>query len=166
MGNYIFSNATSARSSMKKGERAADSIQANNRKQGQIHYAKTFPRYFRFSSGIRCFFCFTTATMVKMPSELRKYRVDLVLAGQYLSAIKPPIHNATFGNVGNLGIFRIGATDVPVFAKQLGNIRSREPHQSAQLSNVHQDYDPQESNKGFQCAIETRCGYRRDSSIT
>jgi len=65
---------------------------------------------------------FTTTTMAEMLSDLRKYRVGLVLAGQYLSAIKPPIRDAIFGNVGNLSIFRIGATDASALAKQLGNI--------------------------------------------
>jgi len=68
------------------------------------------------------FASFTTETIAGMLSELRKYRVGLVLAGQYLSAIEAPIRDAIFGNVGNLCIFRCGATDAPILSKQLGQI--------------------------------------------
>ncbi|QTN36240.1 type IV secretion system DNA-binding domain-containing protein [Cognatishimia activa] len=68
------------------------------------------------------FASFTTETIAGMLSELRKYRVGVVLAGQYLSAIEPPIRDAIFGNVGNLCIFRCGATDAPALSKQLGQI--------------------------------------------
>lgn len=65
---------------------------------------------------------FTTVTIAGMLSELRKYRVGLILAGQYLSAIETPIRDAIFGNVGNLCIFRCGAMDAPALSKQLGQI--------------------------------------------
>jgi len=88
--------------------------------------------HFRVARGVDECASFTTKTMAEMLSELRKYRVGLVLAGQYLSAIKPPIRDAIFGNVGNLSIFRIGATDAPALAKQLGNI---DPESFINLSN-------------------------------
>jgi len=68
------------------------------------------------------FASFTTETIAGMLSELRKYRVGLILAGQYLSAIETPIRDAIFGNVGNLCIFRCGTTDAPALSKQLGQI--------------------------------------------
>ncbi len=74
-----------------------------------IVYVDEFPTY-------------TTETLANMLSELRKYCVGLVLAGQYISGIKPSIAEAIFGNVGNLSIFRVGATDAPFLARQLGDI--------------------------------------------
>jgi len=62
----------------------------------------------------------TTGTIASMLSELRKYRVGLVLAAQYTSAIKDRILDAIFGNVGTIIVFRIGAKDAPVMARQLG----------------------------------------------
>lgn len=65
---------------------------------------------------------YTTETLANMLSELRKYRVGLILAGQYISGIKPSITEAIFGNVGNLTVFRVGATDAPFLALQLGTV--------------------------------------------
>ncbi|MGH1576503.1 hypothetical protein [Planktotalea sp.] len=62
----------------------------------------------------------TTGTIAGMLSELRKYRVGLVLAAQYTSAIKDRILDAIFGNVGTMILFRIGAKDAPVMARQVG----------------------------------------------
>jgi len=64
----------------------------------------------------------TTGTIAGMLSELRKYRVGLVLAAQFTSAIKDRILDAIFGNVGTIIVFRIGAKDAPVMAQQLGEV--------------------------------------------
>ena len=44
-----------------------------------------------------------------MLSELRKYRVGLVLANQYLAQLEEPIRDALLGNVGTLIAFRHSA---------------------------------------------------------
>lgn len=80
-----------------------------HRRRPFIVYVDEFPTY-------------TTETLANMLSELRKYRVGLVLAGQYIAGIKSSITEAIFGNVGNLSIFRVGATDAPFLARQLGGI--------------------------------------------
>lgn len=54
---------------------------------------------------------FTTQSLVFMLSELRKYRLSLVLAHQYLSQLEPRIRDAIMGNVGTIILFRVGATD-------------------------------------------------------
>lgn len=64
----------------------------------------------------------TTNTIAGMLSELRKYRIGLVLATQYLTGIKDSILNAIFGNVGSLLVFRIGAQDAPLMSRVLGQI--------------------------------------------
>lgn len=61
---------------------------------------------------------FTTQSLVLMLSELRKYRLSLVLAHQYLTQLAPSIKDAVLGNVGTIIIFRIGATDAEVFAQE------------------------------------------------
>lgn len=61
---------------------------------------------------------FTTQSLVLMLSELRKYRLSLVLAHQYLTQLEPNIKDAILGNVGTIVIFRLGATDAEIFAQE------------------------------------------------
>jgi hypothetical protein len=61
---------------------------------------------------------FTTQSLVLMLSELRKYRLSLVLAHQYLTQLEPSIKDAILGNAGTIIIFRIGAADAEVFAQE------------------------------------------------
>ncbi len=61
---------------------------------------------------------FTTQSLVLMLSELRKYRLSLVLAHQYLTQLEPSIRDAILGNVGTIIIFRIGAIDAETFAQE------------------------------------------------
>jgi hypothetical protein len=62
---------------------------------------------------------FATLTLATMLSELRKYRVNLVLAHQYLSQLESEIRDAVFGNVGTFIAFRVGAFDAPLVAREL-----------------------------------------------
>lgn len=61
---------------------------------------------------------FTTQSLVLMLSELRKYRLSLVLAHQYLTQLDLPIRDAVLGNVGTIIIFRIGANDAETLAPE------------------------------------------------
>jgi DNA helicase HerA-like ATPase len=61
---------------------------------------------------------FTTQSLVLMLSELRKYRLSLVLAHQYLTQLEPSIKDAILGNVGTIIVFRIGANDAELFAQE------------------------------------------------
>lgn len=54
-----------------------------------------------------------------MISELRKYRVGLVLAHQYLHQLEPDVRHAVLGNVGTLISFRLGAEDAAVISREL-----------------------------------------------
>jgi len=65
---------------------------------------------------------FTTQSLVLMLSELRKYRLSLVLAHQYLTQLEPSIKDAILGNVGTIIVFRIGATDAEVFAQEFAPV--------------------------------------------
>ena len=61
---------------------------------------------------------FTTLSIASMLSELRKYRVGLILAHQHLSQLDPAIQDAVFGNVGTIVSFRVGAADAAYLARE------------------------------------------------
>ena len=61
---------------------------------------------------------FATKNLTSMLSELRKYRVSLVLANQYLDQLDPEIRHAILGNVGTLITFRVGPTDARILAHE------------------------------------------------
>ncbi len=63
---------------------------------------------------------FTTKTLADTLSELRKYRLGLVLAHQFTSQLDPDVLEAIIGNVGTLVSMRVGATDAAIFSKQFG----------------------------------------------
>ncbi len=65
------------------------------------------------------FHTFSTLTLATMLSELRKYRLSLILAHQYLGQLEPEIRDAVFGNVGTFIAFRVGALDAPTVAREL-----------------------------------------------
>lgn len=61
---------------------------------------------------------FTTQSLIFMLSELRKYRLSLVLAHQYLTQLEPTIRDAILGNAGTIIVFRIGAADAEFLAPE------------------------------------------------
>jgi type IV secretory pathway TraG/TraD family ATPase VirD4 len=67
---------------------------------------------------------FTTDSTASMLSELRKFKVGLVLAGQYTSQIERTVLDAILGNVGTLMCFRIGAQDAALISRQFGSFES------------------------------------------
>lgn len=87
---------------------------AMTREETQEHRRRPFFVY------VDEFASFTTETTAHMLSELRKYRVSLTLAGQYLSGVNTSITDAILGNVGTIISFRIGVQDAPIMARTLG----------------------------------------------
>jgi len=61
---------------------------------------------------------FTTESIATILAEARKYRLDLIIAHQFIGQLKENIKNAVFGNVGSMLAFRIGAEDSEFLAKQ------------------------------------------------
>ena len=61
---------------------------------------------------------FTTLALANMVSELRKFRVGLVLAHQHLHQLEPDVRHAVLANVGTMVAFRLGPEDAPLFAKE------------------------------------------------
>jgi type IV secretory pathway TraG/TraD family ATPase VirD4 len=62
---------------------------------------------------------FTTLSVANMISELRKYRVGLLLAHQHLHQLELDVRHAVLGNVGTLISFRLGPEDARVIAREL-----------------------------------------------
>ncbi|MEK7217774.1 MAG: ATP-binding protein, partial [Patescibacteria group bacterium] len=54
---------------------------------------------------------FTTDSISTILSEARKYRLDLIIAHQFIKQLKDGIRDAVFGNVGSITSFRIGPDD-------------------------------------------------------
>lgn len=71
-----------------------------------------------FSLYLDEFHGYATLSLATMLSELRKYRLNLVLAHQYLGQLEPPIRDAILGNVGTIIVFRVGLTDAELLARE------------------------------------------------
>jgi hypothetical protein len=61
---------------------------------------------------------FTTDSIATILSEARKYKLNLIMAHQYMPQLKEEIRDAVLGNVGTIGAFRIGAEDAENLEKQ------------------------------------------------
>ena len=62
---------------------------------------------------------FTTLSLVNMFSELRKFKVGLVLAHQYLHQLDENIKKAVLGNIGTIVSFRLGTEDAIYMTKEM-----------------------------------------------
>jgi hypothetical protein len=68
---------------------------------------------------------FATPDFAQILSEARKYKLNLIVANQFIGQMEEEVKNAIFGNVGSLIAFRVGVTDAnylqhefqPVFAE-------------------------------------------------
>ncbi|MDR0463358.1 MAG: type IV secretion system DNA-binding domain-containing protein [Pseudomonadales bacterium] len=54
---------------------------------------------------------YATEDFATILSEARKYRLNLIVANQFISQIDEEVKNAVFGNVGTIISFRVGVTD-------------------------------------------------------
>lgn len=79
---------------------------------------------------------FTSDSFATILSEARKYRLNLILAHQYISQLtesgNEKIRNAIFGNVGTMLSFRVGSDDGAVLEKEFEPV-----FQSQQLINLN-----------------------------
>jgi len=71
------------------------------------------------------FFCYldefqnyTTTSLVGMLSELRKFKLGLIMAHQYISQLDVNIRDAVLGNVGTIVCFRLGQADARFMEKE------------------------------------------------
>lgn len=61
---------------------------------------------------------FATESFANILSEARKYRLNLILANQYVSQVDEKVRDAIFGNAGTMISFRIGAADAEFLEKE------------------------------------------------
>jgi hypothetical protein len=54
---------------------------------------------------------FATPDFAQILSEARKYRLNLIVANQFIGQMDEEVKNAIFGNVGTIMSFRVGVTD-------------------------------------------------------
>jgi hypothetical protein len=61
---------------------------------------------------------FTTDTIATILAEARKFKLNLIMAHQFIGQLEDKIKNAVFGNVGSMAVFRVGAEDAEFLVKQ------------------------------------------------
>jgi CxxC-x17-CxxC domain-containing protein len=61
---------------------------------------------------------FSTESFANILSEARKYRLNLIMAHQYIEQLGDTVKAAVFGNVGTLVTFRAGAADAEELVKE------------------------------------------------
>jgi len=61
---------------------------------------------------------FATPDFAQILSEARKYRLNLIVANQFIGQMEEEIKNAIFGNVGTVASFRVGVTDANYLAHE------------------------------------------------
>jgi hypothetical protein len=68
---------------------------------------------------------FATDSFIKILSEARKYRLNLMLANQYMGQIPEGVQKAILGNAGSLVSFSVGADDAQVIHKEYAEVFSQ-----------------------------------------
>lgn len=69
---------------------------------------------------------FTTDSISVILSEARKYRLNLVIAHQFIAQLTEKIRDAVFGNVGSMVAFRVGVQDAEFLEKQFTPVFSKQ----------------------------------------
>ena len=62
---------------------------------------------------------FTTLSLINMFSEMRKFKVGMILAHQYFFQLEDEIRWAILGNAGTIISFRVGTDDAQYLAKEM-----------------------------------------------
>lgn len=76
-----------------------------------------------------------TRSLANMLSELRKYRVNLILANQYFAQLDPAVRDAVLGNAGTIIAFRVGAPDAALLSREM--MPKFSPEDFVNLPNYH-----------------------------
>lgn len=82
--------------------------------RASIHEDKRTP----FSIYIDEFQNFATDSFENILSEVRKYKLNITVAHQYMDQLTPSLRRTIFGNVANIISFRVGAEDAGVLEKE------------------------------------------------
>jgi len=65
---------------------------------------------------------FATDSFAGILSEARKYRLNLILAHQFMAQLEEPVRDAVLGNVGTIVAFRVGSMDTEVLEKEFSPV--------------------------------------------
>ena len=68
---------------------------------------------------------FATTSFIKILSEARKYRLNLMLANQYMAQVPEEVQKAILGNAGSIVSFSAGAEDAAVLHKEFAEVFSQ-----------------------------------------
>ncbi|OGF42747.1 hypothetical protein A2303_05880, partial [Candidatus Falkowbacteria bacterium RIFOXYB2_FULL_47_14] len=69
---------------------------------------------------------FTTESFANILSEARKYRLNLIMAHQYIEQLGEIVKPAVFGNVGTLIVHRVGAADAEELVQEFAPVFTEE----------------------------------------
>jgi CxxC-x17-CxxC domain-containing protein len=69
---------------------------------------------------------FATESFANILSEARKYRLNLIMAHQYIEQLDERVRAAVFGNVGTLIVFRVGAADAEALVPEFSPVFNEE----------------------------------------
>ncbi len=69
---------------------------------------------------------FATESISTILSEARKYRLDLIVAHQFIAQLTDKIRDSVFGNVGSILAFRVGPQDAEFLEKQFEPVFGRQ----------------------------------------
>ncbi len=127
---------------------------------------------------------FATESFANILSEARKYRLNLIVAHQYIEQLPEEVSNAVFGNVGTLVCFRVGSIDalklvpefMPFFTEEdLVNLPayniylklmidgiSSDPFSAGTLPPLFEDYRTDNSDKVIRVTRERYANNRAD----
>ncbi len=61
---------------------------------------------------------FATESFASILSEARKYRLNIIMAHQYITQMAEEVRDAVFGNVGTTACFRVGAYDAEYLERE------------------------------------------------
>lgn len=67
---------------------------------------------------------FATGSFIKIMSEARKYRLNIMLANQYMAQIPEEVQKAILGNAGSIMTFAVGASDATILFKEFAEVFS------------------------------------------
>jgi len=67
---------------------------------------------------------FATGSFIKIMSEARKYRLNIMLANQYMAQIPEEVQKAILGNAGSIVSFSVGANDAAILFKEFAEVFS------------------------------------------
>ena len=62
---------------------------------------------------------FTTLSLANMLSELKKYRVGMILTTQFLNQIEPQVRESVLANAGTIISFRLGVSNAEILEKEM-----------------------------------------------